>query len=141
MRKGSKRRKRTRSPIWTCVKAALIACALTVLLVLLQSLMLYWEWIGEDAVSVGNLIIKLASAALAGALCGRVCKERAWLMGGGAAALYYAVTVGILWLLLGRIGLTWNALADLCMVTIVGVCIAAVVALLKKRGDGKEKAR
>ena len=133
MRKGTKRKKQANKPIAVMVRAALCAVGVTAVLVFAESLMLYWKWIGEDALSIGNLCIKILSAAVAGVLVGRRIDRRAWLYGAIAAAIYEVLTVGVMWLYLGSATFNLGLVSDLLMVVCVGAVTAALPKLVRRQ--------
>lgn len=133
MPRGMKRKKAVKLPIWEVLTAALLGCVLTVVLMLCLSLMLYWEWLRESAIPVGNLIIKLLAAVLTGFWIGRTVKERAWLIGGAASVTYLAFSVLLMSLFLGEFSFSWDLLSDLLLCFVTGAVSAALVRYRKEK--------
>lgn len=126
--KKTRHRKGNAFPVWELLKAALFGSILTVVLMLLFCLMLYWGWFSDGAIAAANVVIKLLSAALAGLWMGKA-KEAVWWHGGMAAVGYFVFSTVLMAVFLGSFSFQWNLLADalLCF-----VCGAAVFALVRR---------
>jgi len=131
MHKATHRRKRTATPIWALCKAVLLAFAAATAAMLLLALMLYLEWLPEGAISVGNAIIKVGAAALAGFLVGRSAVQQPWLYGGAAGVLFTGVTTLVFSLLVGSFRPTWSLLGDALLTFAVGAAVSALTARIK----------
>ena len=120
-----KRRKRAKIPWRSLVTGALIGLAALIVPILLLTLLLYLGWLPETAISVGNTIIKVLAAAVAGFAVAR--KNGPWFFGGLAAVLAQAVAVALMSIFLGAFTFSWNLVADLLMSFAIGSAICAVM--------------
>lgn len=80
MRSGAGRRttgKQTGEKIiGRCIGGILVAAALAALLLLLFALLLKWEWLKEDSITLGNTIIKMIGAVVSGCIASQKVRKR-----------------------------------------------------------------
>ena len=120
-------RKKQKIPWRVPLKGALFAILAAVALILLLTLFVYLGWLGESAIPVGNTVIKVLAAALAGWIVGRSRIRAAWWCGAVAAALAVLVLWAGMSLYLGEWNLSWGLFADLLMSVAIGGAIAALL--------------
>ena len=125
-----KHRKKQKTPLRVPAKGALFAILAAVALVLLLTLFVYLEWLGESAIPIGNTVIKAIAAAGAGLVVGRHRIRVAWWYGAIAAAAAALMLWAGMCLYLGEWNLSWGLFADLLMSVAIG---GAVSALLLRR--------
>lgn len=119
-----KRRKRNKVPWRPLIRGALFGLLALIVPVLLLTLLVYLGWLPESAISVGNTIIKVLAAAVAGFTVGR--KKGPWLFGGLAAVLSQTVAITLMSAFVGSFTFSWNLVADLLMSFAIGSAISAV---------------
>ncbi len=120
-------RKKQKIPWRVPLKGALFAILAAVALILLLTLFVYLGWLGEGAIPIGNTVIKVLAAALAGWIVGRSRLRIAWWCGAVAAALAVLVLWAGMSLYLGEWNLSWGLFADLLMSVAIGGAIAALL--------------
>ncbi len=125
-----KRRKRTKVPWRTLIRGVLFGLLALIVPILLLTLLIYLGWLPESAISVGNTVIKVLAAAVAGLAVGR--KKGPWLLGGLAAVLSEIVAIALMSASLGAFTFSWNLVADLLMSFAIGAAICAVIVKLGK---------
>ncbi len=119
----------------------LLAGAAAAAAILLLGLLLYWEWLPDGAIPIGNALIKVLCAALAGFFAARNLSEHACRTGAVAGALFWAFSTAVFSLCLGSFRFTWTLLSDLLLSVTAGAAAAALRVLLrKKRRDAKKDA-
>ena len=123
--------------IWELLKAALFGSLLTVALMLLFSLMLYWGWLPDGAIPVANVLFKGLSAALAGWWMGR-SETALWWHGGVAAIGYLAFSTLLMAIFLGTFSLRWNLLADALLLFVLGCALTALTHHLHQKHLAKQ---
>ena len=109
----------------------LFAIGAAVVLILLQTLLVYLGWLPETAVSIANTVIKVLAAAVAGVIVGTHRTKAAWWYGGAAAVAAQIVLWALMSLYLGEWNVSWSLFADLLLSFAVGGAISAL--LLRKR--------
>lgn len=132
MHKSTHRKKNGALPIKPLLLAVLLSVGEATVLMLLFSLFLYLEWLPEDAIPVGNAIVKVLSAALAGLWIGRSVQDRAWLWGGIAGLLFSVLTALLFSLLLGSFRLSITTVSDALFAFVIGAAVAALLAWRKR---------
>lgn len=120
------------SAVTGVIRAALIGCGAVVAAVSAMTLLLYWDVLNEDAVSIVNAVLKVLGAVLAGVLAVRGEPARAWLCGGLAAVLFALLTTAVMCLLAGELVLHLGLLGDLLMSFACGSATAPLCHLLKR---------
>ena len=140
MHKPTHKRKKSSAPAGALLKATLLSAAAATALMLLLSLLLYLEWLPESVIPVGNALIKVLSAGLAGFWIGRTVSENAWLFGGLAGILFTAVTTAVFSLLVGSFRPTWTLLSDVLLSFAVGAAAAALTAWRRAASNPPQKA-
>jgi len=71
-----------------CVKAALAACILAIILILGFALLLKWETLTESSIPLINTIIKVICAVCSGFFAANGCPKNAWLWSGISGAIF-----------------------------------------------------
>jgi len=133
-RKHSHRNRKKPNALWTVTRAALLACASVLLLILLFTGILYLEWLESSSIPLLNGIFKVAGAAIAGLFVGRAHGERSWLLGGFAAAAFQLLATCCMGIFLGGLQLSPALVGDLLLAAVIGGAVAyAADALTKKR--------
>ncbi|MCL2694832.1 MAG: TIGR04086 family membrane protein [Clostridiales bacterium] len=132
--KRSHRNKKKSGALWPIVKAALLASAAVLILIVIFTGVLYLEWLPESSIPLLNGIFKVVGAALAGLLVGRSLTERLWLFGGLAAALFQALATGCMGIFLGGLQLRPSLVGDILLAAVIGGAVAyAFFSLSKKK--------
>ena len=133
MRKGTRKKKRNGLPVWALLKAVLLSGAAATAAMLLFALLLYLEWLPDEAIPIGNAIVKVLSAAFAGWLIGRTESDRAWLFGGIAGVLFTGFSTLLFSLFLGSVRATWTLASDALLSFALGSAAAALTAWRRTR--------
>ena len=120
-----KRRKRNKVPWRALIRGALFGLLALIVPILLLTLLIYLGWLPESAISVGNTVIKVLAAAVAGVAVGRA--KGSWIVGGLAAVLSEAVAIALMSVFLGAFTFSWTLVADLLMSFAIGAAICAVI--------------
>ncbi len=114
-------------------KAALLACILTALLVLLLAISMKWEWIGMERVDFVNTMIKAVSACFAGFLVSFQKVRRCWLVAGVVGMVYMVVAFAVFGILNGSFRVSYGNAADVLMAFACASCTCIAVAILRER--------
>ena len=129
----SHRNKKKPIAVWVVVKAALLASAAVMLLIVLFTGVLYMEWLPESSIPLLNGIFKVAGAAAAGLVVGRAAADRIWLMGGLAAAVFQLLATCCMGVFLGGLQLRPSLVGDLLLAAVIGAAVAYAAFTLAKK--------
>ncbi|MDL2257888.1 TIGR04086 family membrane protein [Eubacteriales bacterium OttesenSCG-928-K08] len=132
MRKSGRKRKGSGinfKNLLRVLKAALVGCVLTIIAVLVFALILKWNIIHENGVTVATSIIKAICAAFAGLLCANGCDGRGWLWGGFAGSLYIAIAFLAFSFVEKMFLFNLGLLSDVCMGFVAGVAGSMIIKL------------
>jgi len=103
------------------LKAALFACALTIIVILLTALLLKWQLFGEGAIPVITGVIKALCAAFAGFMGSKSLEGKVWVWSGIAGILYVVISFIVFSLIEKTSAITLGLAADVLMGFIAGV--------------------
>lgn len=113
------------------IKGAVIASAVSLVLILLCAVALWQQWLDTGAVPVMNAAIKVISAAVAGLVAARRCPGKAWLWGALAGLMYTAVAYAVFSILADTFTVSAALLSDGGMGLLSGMLAAMVARALK----------
>lgn len=108
------------------LKGAVTASAVSLLLIVMYAAAMWQQWLSTDSISIVNTGIKVVSAAVAGIVVARRCRERAWLYGAAAGLIYSAFAFVIFSILSDTFVLSLAALADLGIGVLAGMLSAMI---------------
>jgi len=108
------------------LKGAVVASAASLLLIVLYAALMWQQWLGTESIAIVNTGIKVVSAALAGIVVARRCKEKAWLYGGAAGLIYSAFAFVLFSILSDTFALTLAVLADFGIGIFAGMLSAMI---------------
>jgi len=123
---SGKRKKRTKIAWRALVHGAVCGVAVLIVSVLLLTLFVYLGWMQESAIGIGNTVIKILSALVAGAVTVRGRNAGNWILGGIAALAGLAFSTVIMSIYLGSFSFSWKLAADFLMSFAIGAAAAAV---------------
>lgn len=115
------------------LKALLLACIMTAVLVLLLALSMKWEWIGMERVELVNTLIKAASACFAGFLVSLQKIRRSWLLAGLVGMAYMVVAFVVFGILNGGFAVGFGNVSDVLMAFACASCTCIAMAILRER--------
>ena len=121
------------SVLIACGKAALLACILTAVLVLLLALSMKWEWIGMERVDAVNTLIKAVSACFAGFITSFQKVRRCWLVAGLVGMGYMIAAFIVFGILNGSFAVSLSNAADVLMAFACAACTCIGVSILRER--------
>lgn len=133
MKRKTARREKERNMWLVCLKAALIASALSLLFVVLFAFLIYKQILGFDSVGFLNTAVKALAALAAGFIAARAADKAAPLWGAFAGAAYMVLTFAVFSLLSRSFGANVGTLADLAMCALAGAAAGIVINLRKSR--------
>ena len=116
--------------VLNCVRAALLACVVTAIFILLLALLLKWSAVPVDSLHLANTIIKAACACLAGVAAARRIERYACLYGGAAGLLYILIAYVVFSLIEGGFDVGLAMLSDLLLGVVCGLGAAAIRSLI-----------
>lgn len=119
------------SGIRSVLKAALIACAASVLLVVAFAFVLQKQWLGVDSVNYINTGIKFVCAAAAALIAARSVKSRTLLWSSAAGGAYMLITFLVFSLLSGSFRPGLSTLTDIAMCMLGGAVVGMIRNLVK----------
>ena len=131
-----KARRRTNShsdQIITMLKAALLGCILTAVMVLLLAITMKWDWVGMDQVASINTLIKAISACFIGFILAGKRYSHGWVIAGVAGVLYMVLAFAVFAILNGSFALSFSNVSDLLMVFACASCICIFTKVLLER--------
>ena len=108
------------------LKGAVTASAVSLLLIVMYAAAMWQQWLSTDSISIVNTGIKVVSAAVAGIVVARRCRECAWLYGAAAGLIYSAFAFVIFSILSDTFVLSLAALADLGIGVLAGMLSAMI---------------
>lgn len=112
-------------------KAAVVGVLLSFVLVVAYALALKEEMLQSSGMTVMTTAFKVVSAAAAGLVGARRCKQRLWLHGLVSGATYSLLAFGVFSLVAQSFSLSWAAAADVGMGALAGLCAVMVRQALK----------
>lgn len=119
MRKQRKSSKKESGSLGTqalfCIRAAMLSCIVTAVMILVLALLLKWSLVPLSSVRLINTIIKSICACTAGFLCARRISRRAYLFGGLGGMLYIVMAYLIFALIERSFSLDWHMVSDLAL--------------------------
>ena len=110
------------------LRASLLACTLTALLVLMLALLLRWDVLEISSLNSWSIAIKAICACAAGMLHFDGSIKRLWVIAGLSGVLYIALSIAVFSLLSGEFTLKLSQLSDLMM----GFACASCTCILRK---------
>ena len=108
------------------LKGAVTASAVSLLLIVIYAAAMWQQWLSTDSISIVNTGIKVVSAAVAGIVVARRCRERAWLYGAAAGLIYSAFAFVIFSILSDTFVVSLAALADFGIGLLAGMLSAMI---------------
>ncbi len=129
-RKNTARRE-TGTSFLQAIRASLLACILTTVLVLLLAFMLKWDWLSPGAMHTATTIIKAASACFAGWLTAKYVADKAWVFSGLAGLLYMLLSYVVFSLLEQNFALSVLFVSDMILGLVCGMLSGIILGLLK----------
>ncbi len=108
------------------LKAAVLGSAVSLLLIVLYAAVMWQQWLGTGSIPIVNTCIKVLSAATAGLVIARRCRERTWFFGAAAGLIYSAFAFVIFSILADTFTLTLAVFADLGMGLLAGMLAAMI---------------
>ncbi|MCR5809246.1 MAG: TIGR04086 family membrane protein [Clostridiales bacterium] len=108
------------------IKASLIACALSVALVVAFAFVLQKQWLGIGSVGYINTGVKVISAAAAALIATRGASKGTLLRGALAGGAYMIITFLVFSLLSGEFRMGTGTLTDLLMCVLGGAVIGVI---------------
>ncbi len=113
------------------LKGAVTASAVSLLLIVIYAAAMWQQWLSTESIGIFNAAIKVVSAAVAGIVVARRCKERAWFFGAAAGLIYSAFAFVIFSILSDTFLLSWAVLADMGIGVLAGMLSAMVFKIAK----------
>ena len=133
MKKRKKReRKRTGEFALQILRASLLACICTTVLVILLAFMIQWEWFSVSRIHSINTLIKAVSAAFAGLLIGLRVDRRGWLIAGSAGTVYILLSSIAFSLIERDFAVSWLFATDLLLGFLCAAITQIFVRVLKE---------
>lgn len=108
------------------LKGAVTASAVSLLLIVIYAAAMWQQWLSTESISIVNTGIKVVSAAVAGIVVARRCRERAWMYGAAAGLIYSAFAFVIFSILSDTFALSLAVLADLGIGVLAGMLSAMI---------------
>ena len=126
-----KRTRRTKGLFtWRQLTGALLGCGIALLGMVLLSLLLFWDKVGEGAVGPVNGVLKVICPFAAGFFALRKASERTAFTGAVAGALFEILLALGLYLCLGDVSPSWALVGDLIICIATGMAGAMVKGVL-----------
>lgn len=108
------------------LKGAVTASAVSLLLIVIYAAAMWQQWLSTESISIVNTGIKVVSAAVAGIVVARRCRERAWMYGAAAGLIYSAFAFVIFSILSDTFVLSLAVLADMGIGVLAGMLSAMI---------------
>ena len=131
MAKAKARAQEAPNMVGELIKAAFLASAASLLLIVIYSFAMWQQWLGVGSIAAVTVGIKGASAALAGFLVSRRCKSRAWLWGALAGAAFSALAYAVFSILSDTYVLSLAFLSDIGVGALAGMLAAMILRAAK----------
>lgn len=128
----SKAKPVSRNMFINILKGALIASAVSVVLIVIYAFLLYKGVLSNDSVSIVNSFIKVVSAAVAAIIVVRKCQEKRWLFGGLTGLVYTLFAFMVFSILSSTFAFSWAMLSDMGMGVLTGIFTAMILSALGK---------
>jgi putative membrane protein (TIGR04086 family) len=113
------------------LKGAVTASAVSLLLIVIYAAAMWQQWLSTESISIVNTGIKVVSAAVAGIVVARRCRERAWMYGAAAGLIYSAFAFVIFSILSDTFVLSLAVLADMGIGVLAGMLSAMIFKVAK----------
>lgn len=131
-------RTRSESPwisVLACLRASLIACILTVVLILLLAFLLKQGIVALASVRLINTLIKAVCACAAGLLCASRLRSYAAAYGGLSGLLYLSIAYLLFSLIERSFVFDWGTVSDLALGFLCGFGTAMILKLVREIRD------
>lgn len=125
-RKRSKRSGDGALSLMYMLRAALIACIITGILMIILAFFLKWEWFSLEALGITNVVIKTLCAALAGLVCAGAQKHPRLMDAGGAGVFYILLSYLVFRLIEQDFSLRWEILSDIVLAFVAAIAAALI---------------
>lgn len=125
-RKRSKRSGDGALSLMYMLRAALIACIITGILMIILAFFLKWEWFSLEALGITNVVIKTLCAALAGLVCTGAQKHPRLMDAGGAGVFYILLSYLVFRLIEQDFSLRWEILSDIVLAFVAAIAAALI---------------
>ena len=125
-RKRSKRSGDGALSLMYMLRAALIACIITGILMIILAFFLKWEWFSLEALGITNVVIKTLCAALAGLICTGAQRQPRMMDAGGAGVFYILLSYLVFRLIEQDFTLRWGILSDIALAFIAAIAAAMI---------------
>lgn len=119
------------------LRAALLACILTALLVFVLALLLRWDVFSENGLGALTLIIKALCACFAGFLHHDASIKRLWVLAGISGVLYMLLSLLVFSLLSGEFAIRLSHLSDMLMGFACAACTCILRGMLQRKSETK----
>ncbi|MDO4572768.1 MAG: TIGR04086 family membrane protein, partial [Clostridia bacterium] len=118
------------------LRASLLACILTAILVFIVALLLRWDIFSEAGLHILTIVIKALSACFAGFLHKDFSIRRLWLLAGLSGMLYMLLSLVVFSLLSGEFAFKLSHMTDILMGFACAACACILRGMLDKRAEG-----
>ncbi|HWQ58631.1 MAG TPA: TIGR04086 family membrane protein [Clostridia bacterium] len=108
------------------LKGSVMASAVSLVLIVIYAAAMWQQWLGTESIAIVNTGIKVVSAAVAGIVVARRCREKTWLYGAAAGLIYSAFAFVIFSILSDTFALTLAVLADFGIGILAGMLSAMI---------------
>ena len=119
------------------LRAALLACILTALLVFILALLLRWDVFSESGLGALTITIKALCACFAGFLHHDASIKRLWVLAGISGVLYMLLSLVVFSLLSGEFAIRFSHFSDMLMGFACAACTCILRAMLHKKPETK----
>lgn len=120
------------------LRAALLACILTALLVFVLALLLRWDVFSESGLNALIVLIKALSACFAGFMHRDTGIRRLWVLAGLSGALYMVLSLVVFSLLSGEFDVKLTHVSDILMGFACASCTCILRGMLDKGQKNKK---
>lgn len=120
------------------LRASILACILTALLVLVTALLLRFDIFSESALNALTVLIKALSACFAGYLHHDASIKRLWVLAGFSGMLYMLLSIAVFGLLTGGFSLKLSHLSDALMGFACAACSCILRGMLYRKPEVKK---
>ena len=117
--------------VLSAVKGALLAAALSLVIILIFAFALQKGWLATDAAPIATPLIKVVSAALAGLVAARCSTGKKLIAGMLAGLIYIAFAFMLFSILSSTFGFSWALLTDMGIGALSGGAAALLRGLIR----------